>query len=128
MKAAPAASLLLLFLSLSVFGHGVERGSIWSGIANSELGLLSEATRQEITDAVEGHCDLTGIVSASAEFAETDGTVPAIGPRGFRIHIRVQLENRAATELIVVNAYEKGLPATGETAAMEYTVESSICR
>lgn len=127
MKAVPAASLLLLLFSVSVFGHGVERGSIWNGIANSDLGLLSETTKLQITEAVEGRCNLDGVVSASAEFAESDGSVSAMGPNGFRLRIRVQLMNQSMPEVIIVNAIDKSFPAAGDTAVMEYTVESRIC-
>jgi hypothetical protein len=127
MKAVPAASLLLLLLSVSVFGHGVERGSIWNSIANSDLGLLSDLTRQEISNAVETRCNLTGMVSASAEFASSDDSVTAVDPNSIRIRILVKIESKNSPETIIVVATQKSFPVAGEPSAMDYVVSSPIC-
>lgn len=128
MKAALAASFLLLF-SVSVFGHGVERGSIWSGIASSDLGFLSQTTKQEISQTVENRCDLSGLVSASAEFAGSDEMVSAIDPSQTRIQIRilVKLQDKTLPETIIVVATQKFFPAS-DTPTMDYAISSPICR
>lgn len=127
MQAVPAASLLLLLASVSVFGHGVERGSIWNGIANSDLGLLSEVTKQEITAAVESRCDLAGLVSASAEFSANEETSSAAGQNSIRIRILVKLENKDLPETIIVVATQKTFPVAGDLSPMDYAVTSPLC-
>lgn len=128
MKAVPAASLLLLLTSISVFGHGVERGSIWNGIANSDLGLLSDVTKQEISDAVETRCDLTGLVSASAEFtAKEEDSISAAAPNSIRIRILVKIENRDLPETIIVVATQKTFTVAGDPSPMDYAVTSPLC-
>jgi hypothetical protein len=128
MKAALTASLLLLLLSVSVFGHGVERGSIWSGIASSELGPLSEATKQEISQTIESRCELSGLVSASAEFAGSEDSISAGNYDGIRIRILVKIENKALPEKIIVIATRKRFPLADDSSKMDYLISSPICR
>lgn len=115
----------LLLFTASAFGHGVERGSVWESIFTSSSLHLTESAKSAIIEEVESRCELTGLVSATAEEMENDSGSAPLMSRSFSVRLRLVMEGQELPVIILVNATELATPGP---IALSFSLSSPVCR
>jgi hypothetical protein len=131
MKATLALFPLILILSASpAFSHGVERGSVMDAIVGEGLGGMTNSTKMLLVQELMNRCDLTGLVSASADVTADPrvGADQEVTVGNYKIELNLKIAGHEAPVTIWIEASEQYTRRLNMVDSSILSIESPICR